>query len=77
MHYYGWWGGGGWWIAWWLVWIIIIVGVFSWWTPNRRPVRVTPLEVLQHRLANGDITPEEYERRHALLVRDREGPPAA
>jgi len=77
MHYYGWWGGGGWWIAWWIVWILIIVGAFSWWTPSRRLVRMTPLEVLQNRLARGDITPEEYERRHALLVRDRPAPPSA
>lgn len=78
-YYRGWWGGGWWWI-WWIVWILIVVWAFAWWAPwgaDHRAARLTPLEVLQHRLARGEITPEEYERRRALLDRDRKIPPAA
>ncbi|MGH9393909.1 MAG: SHOCT domain-containing protein [Terriglobales bacterium] len=74
----GYWGATGWWWTWWVAWIVIIVWAFAWWVPtNRRIARATPLEVLQHRLARGEITPEEYERRRALLERDRKLPPAA
>ncbi|HET9783386.1 MAG TPA: SHOCT domain-containing protein [Terriglobales bacterium] len=78
-YYRGWWGGGWWWI-WWVVWILIIVLAFAWWAPwsaDHRVSRLTPIEVLQHRLARGEITPEEYERRRELLDRDRKIPPAA
>lgn len=69
MHGYGWWGG--WWWIWWIIWIIIIIWAFAWWIPNRGDHRLTPLEVLQHRLARGEITPEDYERRKAILERDQ------
>ena len=68
----GYWWGGGWWWIWWVIWIIIIIWAFAWWMPtNRRVVRATPLEVLQHRLARGEITVEDYEARKAVLERDR------
>ena len=51
MMHYGWWGG--WWWIWWVIWILIIIWVFALWMPGGRARvrRMTPTEVLQHRLA--------------------------
>ena len=59
---------------WWFVWIVLI-GVlvfYSWRRPDdrRRETRETPHEVLKRRLANGEISAEEYEQRKLLLDRD-------
>ena len=59
---------------WWLFWVLVIVAV--WWTlfrPARpdAPPTDTPLERLQRRYADGEITTEEYEERKAILLRDR------
>ncbi|MEP7282773.1 MAG: SHOCT domain-containing protein [Rubrivivax sp.] len=56
---------------WWIFWVVLI-GVlvfYGWGRPGgqrRRPLE-SPLEVLQRRLANGEITPDEYQKRKALL----------
>ena len=63
---------------WWLFWLILLgVFVFGGWgrsadRRNRSPEtpRDTPHELLHKRLANGDITPTEYEERKTLLDRD-------
>lgn len=59
---------------WWIFWLVLIgVLIFFGWGRSgeqRRRPRETPLEVLQRRLASGEIAPEEYETRKALLVRD-------
>lgn len=77
-HEGGWFMGGMHWL-WWIVWVAVIA-VFAWaiWgrpggsrgEPNAAP-RETPLELLQRRLASGECTTEEYEKRKALLDRDR------
>ena len=75
MHY-AWWGG--WWWIWWLVWILIILWLVGLWgsgARRQRIARLTPIEVLQQRLAHGDITVEEYEQRRAILQRDQPPPP--
>ena len=59
---------------WWIFWVAVICVVFFYgWgrtgAQEGRP-RETPLEVLQRRLANGEVTPDEYEKRKALLNRD-------
>ena len=63
---------------WWFFWIALI-GVllfYGWGSPsaNRQRPRETPLEVLQRRLASGEIAPEQYEQRRALLDRDAKPP---
>jgi putative membrane protein len=80
MFYDGGWGWlmGGMHLLWWLFWIAVVAALV--WVIRARPreprpgepaaPRETPLEVLQRRLASGDCTPEEYERRKALLDRD-------
>ncbi len=73
MHTYAWWGD--WWM--WLIWILGIIWVFGLWLPAARAkvlhgvVRGTPIEELQHRLARGEVTPEDYEARLAILRRDQ------
>ena len=69
---------GSWWFFgmhtfWWLFWIAIIVVFFSLLTPvpkQQAGTRGTPLDILQRRLAIGEISTEEYERRRAILLRD-------
>ena len=60
---------------WWIFWLVLIgVLVFVVWglsSQARRGSRETPHETLQRRLAKGEIAPEDYEKRKALLDRDQ------
>ena len=60
--------------GWWLVWVVMIVLLFvamragaTW---RQHAGREDPGAVLQRRLATGEITPQQYEERKALLDRD-------
>jgi putative membrane protein len=59
---------------WWVFWIAVVIALVLWvgrGAPARRDrPRETPHELLRHRLANGDISTEEYEKRKAILDRD-------
>lgn len=70
----------GWWIwgmhlFWWVFWVVFVVLFFWLLTPMSRKrarlFRALPLEILQRRYANGDISAEEYEERKVRLDRDR------
>ncbi len=56
---------------WWLFWILLWVSFFSMMRPVPRKkwqqLRETPKDILQRRLANGDISEKEYETRRELL----------
>ena len=56
---------------WWLFWVVVVAAILyaPWSSPGRRgkPPRETPHEVLRRRLASGEVTPQEYEQRKALL----------
>ena len=59
---------------WWFFWLALI-GVlvfYGWGSPSvtRQRTRETPLDLLKRRLASGEIAPEQYEQRKALLDRD-------
>lgn len=75
MFFDGGFGMGGMHGAWWIFWILLVGALvfFAWGQPGRRRRRETPREVLQRRLANGEITPDDYEQRKALLDRDAPG----
>lgn len=64
---------------WWIFWMFLLgVLFFTDWGRSdgrRRLPRETPLQILQRRLASGEITPNEYETRKSLLERDA-GPKA-
>ena len=59
---------------WWLFWVALLAAIFfaPWGFAGRggKPPRETAHEVLRRRLATGEITPQEYEQRKALLDRD-------
>jgi putative membrane protein len=59
---------------WWFFWLILVVVLaIAVWSPRRgarRTERESPQELLQRRLAKGEITPEAYEQAKALLDRD-------
>lgn len=70
--------GVGWWILMMLgmviFWGLVIYGVVWLVRGAASPApRETPAEILQRRLARGEISVEEYERRRALLEADAEG----
>jgi putative membrane protein len=61
---------------WWIFWLLVVaVGLGLFWGWGRsgrgsaRP-RETAQELLRRRLASGEITPQDYEARKALLDRD-------
>jgi putative membrane protein len=61
---------------WWILWLVVLIGLvvfYVWGQPGvrRQDSRDTPLDVLKRRLASGELSPEEYEKRKALL--DGEG----
>jgi putative membrane protein len=59
---------------WWLFWLILVVAfAYAVRSPERRSRRSTresPLEILQRRFAQGEMSPEAYEQAKALLERD-------
>ena len=65
---------GGMHFLWWIFWIVLIGGLVyaAWGRPaaSRRRAPETPHEALQRRLAQGEITAEEHEKRKVLLDRD-------
>lgn len=70
--YYGHMGGMH--FFWWIFWVVLIVALLFWrgdrWRGPREKSRETPHEVLRRRLAAGEISPEDYESRKAILDRD-------
>ena len=78
MFYDGGYAMGGMHGLWWFFWLALI-GVlvfYGWGSPSekRRRQRESPLDVLQRHMASGEIAPEQYEQRKALLDRDAKAP---
>lgn len=72
--------GAGWWILMVLLmvlfWGLVVVGIV--WlvrslTPGHLGSRTTPLELLERRLASGEISPEEFRERRATLTGEPAG----
>ncbi len=65
---------------WWLFWVVLVaIALFSlrssfFGSPQStpEPARESPKAVLQRGLAAGEITPQQYEERQALLDRDKD-----
>jgi putative membrane protein len=59
---------------WWIFWIAVVFALVFWGRGGspacRERPRQTPHEMLRRRLANGEITTEEYEKRKVILDRD-------
>ena len=83
-HGYGWGMDGGWG---WGMWIVMLLGTIGFWLLVAYVVRIviqgrhtdatrpaagpTALQLLDERLARGEIDPEEYERTKRLLMSGR------
>lgn len=61
MHVAHYWGMH--WI-WWIIWVIFLIWIFAtpWDIPGQRKKETNAMEVLQKRLASGEISDEEFER---------------
>ena len=70
---------GGMHAIWWIFWLILVVALlYTVWSPQQRwGHRETPQELLQRRLARGEISPEAYEQTKTLLDRDNRGSSAS
>ena len=59
---------------WWVFWIAVVMALVFWGvggsTARRDRPRETPREMLRRRLASGEISTEEYEKRKTVLDRD-------
>ena len=59
---------------WWVFWIAVVIALVFWggggYSARRDRPRETPHEMLRRRLANGEVSTEEYEKRKAVLDRD-------
>ena len=71
MHYYNNYYGGM-HFFWWVIWILFLIWIFAtpWDIPGQRTKKETPLEILKRRLANGEITKQEFEERRGILNKD-------
>jgi putative membrane protein len=70
MMYYNSFGGMN--FIWWFVWMIMIFWIFAtpYDIPGQRRRKDSPLDILQKRLASGEITNEEYQERKKILTAD-------
>ena len=59
-------------LIWWFVWIMLLFWIFA--TPYRIPgerrIKDTPLDILQKRFANGEMSAEEYHEKKKILEAD-------
>ncbi len=69
------WGMHGWWLIFWAMLILgaVLLAIKMRIYPPRESFLETPLEILQRRYAEGEITDEEFERQKAHLQGDKAG----
>lgn len=74
LHNYGDVGFFGMHMFWWIFWFVLVFGGFSFFDPiprsRSRNHKSSPLEILQKRYANGELSDDEYEKRKSKLERD-------
>jgi len=70
MFYYGNFGGMN--LIWWFIWMVMIFWIFAtpYNIPGQRNKKDSPLDILQKRLASGQITNEEYQEKKKILEND-------
>ena len=63
---------GGMHFIWWFIWIMFLLTIFAspYEIPGQRSRRQSPLDILQNRLASGQITNEEYQEKKTMLEND-------
>lgn len=61
-------------VLWWGFWVAVVIALVFWGLAGsgaaRERARETPHQVLRRRLANGELSTQEYEQRKAVLDRD-------
>lgn len=69
MYYGNFWGMN---FIWWFVWMVMIFWIFAtpYDIPGQRNKKDSPLDLLQKRFANGEITAEEYHEKKKILEND-------
>ena len=74
LHSYGDIGFFGMHMFWWMFWFALLIGGVSFFEPVPRSQgkhrKSSPLEILQKRYANGELSSDEYEQRKSRLERD-------
>lgn len=54
--------------AWWIFWVVLIIIIYYVLSKKRKNLpKETPLEILEKRFANGEITKEEFEKSKQAL----------
>lgn len=56
-------------LVWWLVWFVFLLTIFGWYQPIPRRM-ISPLSILQRRLAAGQIDEQEYQKCKAIIAMD-------
>ncbi len=60
-------------LIWWAIWFIILISFFTFFVPvSKRNAKFTPLDILQRRFSNGEISVFEYEQRKRFLGKDQD-----
>lgn len=72
MHMYNGYHFWGMHLFWWFIWIFFFIWIFAtpWDIPGQMKTKDAPLDILNKRLASGDITNEEYQERKQILEDD-------
>ena len=63
---------GGMHFFWWIIWLIMLFWIFAvpYDIPFQRRKRDSPLDILQKRLASGQITNKEYDEKRIILEKE-------
>jgi putative membrane protein len=70
MFYYNYFWGMD--FIWWFLWIILLFWIFAtpYDIPGQRNRRISPLDALQRRFANGEIGADDYHERKKIIEMD-------
>lgn len=54
---------------WWFIWILLLIWLFAtpWYFPGRPRKKDTPMDILNERLAKGEIEKAEFEEKRNLI----------
>ena len=63
---------GGMHLGWWFIWGIMLFWIFAtpYDIPGQRTRKISPLDILQKRFANGEIKTDEYQEKKQILEAD-------
>jgi len=60
-------------IIWWAIWFTFLISFFYFFVPvSKKHAKQTPLDILQRRFSNGEISVFDYEQRRRFLEKDHD-----